>query len=193
MMYPINLPLSALARCWVPFRLSKRRLSNRLSQHQSNSQTELSRPIREDFRISKRKPEIFLNTHPYTNLACNVAPAYLITVTRSVTKRRASPHWKNFLHTEKMSWTYCMHNHGFRTCYRCKIWVSLRKLFAPHGVQSWLRVCWWLVFPIRGKILKPAFRVTEKGNPGKPVFFGFWNECNFERKAQYHCEITIIN
>ena len=97
MMYPLNLPLSALARCWVPFRLSKHRLSNSLSQHQSNSQAELSKPIREDFRISKRKPEILLNTYPYSNLAYSVMPAHLIIVTRSVTKRRASPHWKNFL------------------------------------------------------------------------------------------------
>ena len=142
MMYPINLPLSALTRWWVPFRLSKHRLSNSLSQHQLNSQAELSKPAREDFRISKRKPEIFLNIYPYTNLAYNVMPAYLIIVTRSITKRRASPHWKNFLHPEKMSWTYCMQNHCFRTCYRCKIWVSLRKFFALHGIQSWLRVCW---------------------------------------------------
>ena len=42
-------------------------------------------------------------------------------------------------------WTYCMHNHCFPTCYRCKIWVSLRKLYAPPVVQSWLRVCWWLL------------------------------------------------
>jgi len=85
MMYPLNLSLSAPARCWIPFRLSKHRLSNSLSQHQSNSQAELSKPTREDFRISKRKPEIFLNTYPYTNLAYNVMLAYLIIVTRSVT------------------------------------------------------------------------------------------------------------
>jgi len=42
-------------------------------------------------------------------------------------------------------WTYCTHNHWFRTRYRWKIWASLRKLFAPSGVQSWLRVCWWLL------------------------------------------------
>jgi len=28
-----------------------------------------------------------------------------------------------------------------------------------------------VVFPIRGKILKPEFRVAEKRKPGKPVFF----------------------
>jgi len=77
MIHPINLPLSAPARCWVPFRLSKDRLSNSLSQHQSNSQAELSKPTREDFRISKRKrPEIFLHTYPYTNLAYNVMSAH---------------------------------------------------------------------------------------------------------------------
>jgi len=96
MMYPINLPLYAPARCWVPFRLSKHHLSNSLSQHQSNSQEELSKPTREDFR-KENEPEIFLNTHPYTNLVYNVMFAYLIIVTRSVTTRRASPHWKNFL------------------------------------------------------------------------------------------------
>ena len=36
-MYPFNLPLSAPACYWVPFRLSKHRLSHTLSQHQSNS------------------------------------------------------------------------------------------------------------------------------------------------------------
>jgi len=54
MMYPFNLPLSAPACCWVPFRLCKHRLSNILSQHQSNSQAELSKSTREDFKISKR-------------------------------------------------------------------------------------------------------------------------------------------
>jgi len=44
-----------------------------------------------------------------------------------------------------MSWTYCIHTHCFRTWYRCKIWASLRKLFAHPGVQSTLRVCWWLL------------------------------------------------
>ena len=144
MMYPINLPLSAPARCWIPFQLSKHCLSNSLSQHQSNSQEELSKPTREDFR-KENEPEVFQNTHPYTNLAYNVMSAYLIIVTRSVTKRRASPHWKNFSPPEKMSWTYCMHNHCFCTCYRCKSWVSLRKFSPPPGVQSWLRVCWWLL------------------------------------------------
>jgi len=30
-----------------------------------------------------------------------------------------------------------------------------------------------LVFPFRGKILKPGFRVAEKRNPGKPRFIRF--------------------
>jgi len=57
MMYPFNLPLSAPARRWVglPFRLSKHRWSNSLSQYQSNSQAELSKPARKDFNISTRK------------------------------------------------------------------------------------------------------------------------------------------
>jgi len=55
------------------------------------------------------------------------------------------PPWENFLPLWKMSWTYCIHNHCFCACYRCKIWASLRKLFALPGVQSWLRVCWWLL------------------------------------------------
>jgi len=50
--YPFNLPLSALACCWVPFRLSKHRLSSTLSQHQSNSQAGLSKSTREDVKIS---------------------------------------------------------------------------------------------------------------------------------------------
>ena len=52
---PFNLPLSAPACCWIPFRLFKHRLSNSVSKHQSNSQVELSKPTREDLKISKRK------------------------------------------------------------------------------------------------------------------------------------------
>jgi len=29
-----------------------------------------------------------------------------------------------------------MHNHCFRTLYRCKIWASFRKLFAPMVSQA---------------------------------------------------------
>ena len=35
------------------------------------------------------------------------------------------------------------------------------------------------MFPIRGKISKPGFRVAEIRNPGKP---GFWNESDFARE-----------
>jgi len=38
-----------------------------------------------------------------------------------------------------------MHNYCFRTCYRCEIWASHRKSFAPPVVKSWLRGCWWLL------------------------------------------------
>jgi len=36
------------------------------------------------------------------------------------------------------------------------------------------------VFPILGKILKPEIQVAEK-KTGKPGFFAFWNECDFDR------------
>jgi len=69
-------PLHAV---WVPFWLSKHRLSNTLSQHQSNSQAELSKPTRDDSRYPKEnEPEVFLNTFPHTNLAYNAISAYLI-------------------------------------------------------------------------------------------------------------------
>ena len=147
-MYPFNLPLSATACCWVPFRLSKHRLSNILSQHQSNSQAELSKPTRENFKISKIKRTRTLSEYIpvyQSSLQCDVCiPSHLVTM--SVAKGRASPPWKNFLPSWKISWTYCMHKHCFRACSRCTIWASLRKLFAPPpGVQSWLRVCWWLL------------------------------------------------
>ena len=44
-------------------------------------------------------------------------------VTRPVTKGRASPPWKTFFPSVTLSWTYCTHNHCFRTCYRCKIFL----------------------------------------------------------------------
>jgi len=65
-----------------------------------------------------------------SSLQCDVCiPSHQVIM--SVTKRRASSPWKNFLPLWKMSWKYCIHNHCFRACYRCKIWTSLRKLFAP--------------------------------------------------------------
>jgi len=38
-----------------------------------------------------------------------------------------------------------MHNQCSRTCFRRNLCASLRILFAPPGVQSWLRVCWGLL------------------------------------------------
>ena len=75
MMYPFNLPLSAPACCWVPFRLTKHCLSTSLSQLQSNSQAELSKPTREDFKISKRKRTRRLSEYIpryQPSLQCNV-------------------------------------------------------------------------------------------------------------------------
>jgi len=142
-MYFSNFPLSAPAWCWVPFRLPKHRLSNIHYRHQSNSQAKLSKPTREDFKISKRKRtrtlSEFIPIYQYS-LQCDFCITNLL-VTRPVTKGGLHPLGKTFS-PEKFSWTYCMHNHCFRTCYRCKIWASLRKFFAPPGVPSWLRVCW---------------------------------------------------
>jgi len=137
---PFNLPLSAPACYWVPFRLSKHRLSNNLSKHQSNSQAKLSKPTRVDFKVSKRKRT--RNVSEYipiyqSSLQRDICiPNHL--VTRSITKGKTSPPGKTFSSPENMSWKYCTHNHCFRTCYRCKIWAFLRKFFAPSGVQSWL-------------------------------------------------------
>ena len=88
-----------LLGCWVPFRLSKHCLSNSFPKHQSNSEAELSKPTREDFKLSKRKrtrrlPEYIPNYQ--SGLQCDVCtPNHL--VTRPVTKGRASPPWRNFL------------------------------------------------------------------------------------------------
>jgi len=77
-MYPFNLPLSAPAWYWVPFRLSKHRLSKTLYQHQSNSQQSYASQLEKISRYPKEnEPEVFLNTYPYTNLAYNVISAYL--------------------------------------------------------------------------------------------------------------------
>ena len=83
----------------------------------------------------ENEPEVFLNTYPHTNLACNVMsalPNHLMT--RSVTKTKASPPGKTFSPL-KMSWTYCIHTHCFRTWYRCKIWASL-KSYSPTLVSK---------------------------------------------------------
>ena len=53
-MYPFNLPLSAPSCSWVAFQLSKHRMSNTFSQHQSPRQNYLSQP-REDLKVSKNK------------------------------------------------------------------------------------------------------------------------------------------
>ena len=48
-------------------------------------------------------------------------------------------------------------------------------------------------FSIRGKILKPGFRVAEKKNPGKPGFFRVLKWMRFWAiRTLYHCEITVI-
>ena len=99
--------------------------------NKSNSQAELSKPNR-DFNISKRKrtrsPSEYISTYQ-SSLQCDVCISNHL-VTRSVTKGGLRPHGKT-PPPEKMSWTYCMHNHCFRICYRCKIWASLRKFFVP--------------------------------------------------------------
>jgi len=97
-MYPLNLSLSAPTCSCVPFRLPKHRLSNSLSQHQSNSQVELSKPTGEDFKISKRKRTRSLSeyiTIYQSSLQCDFCkPNHLMT--RPATKERASPPLKNF-------------------------------------------------------------------------------------------------
>ena len=135
-MYSFNLPLSAPACYWVPFRLSKHRLSNILSQHQSNSQAELSKPTREDFKISKRNRTRRLSEYIpiyQSSLQCGFYTHHLIT--RPVSKGGLRSHGKSFSSPEKMSWAKCMHNHCFRTCYRCIIWAFLRK-FIAHLVSQ---------------------------------------------------------
>jgi len=54
-------------------------------------------------------------------------------------------------------------------CYVNMSLINL-KVSAICPVQQYPNV---IKFPIRGKILKPGFRVSEKRNPGKPVFSGF--------------------
>ena len=111
-------PVVSPACCWVPFWLSKHHLSNTLSQHQSKSQAELSKPTGEDFKVSKRKRTRSLSEYiPVYQSSLQYdfcIPNHLVTMPG--TKGRASPPWKNFLPPEKISWTYCMHNHCFR-CY----------------------------------------------------------------------------
>ena len=119
-------PCQPLYAHWVPLWLSKQRLSNTLSQHQSNSQVKLSKPTNEDFKISKRRRTRSLSEYiPIYQSSLGLQCDFCIPndlVTRPVTKGRASPSWKTYFHPEKIAWAYCMHDHGFRTCYRCKIW-----------------------------------------------------------------------
>ena len=92
-MYPFNLPLSAPACCWYPFDCPKHRLSNTLSQNQSNSQAEASKPTREDLKISKRKRTRSLPEQIplyQSSLQCDFCiPDHL--VTRPVNNERVSP------------------------------------------------------------------------------------------------------
>ena len=79
----------------------------------------------------ENEPEVFLTTYSYTNLAYNVTSAYLIIWWPGPQLRGGHlPPGNTFFPPERMYWTYCMHNHCFRTCYRCKIWALLRKFFA---------------------------------------------------------------
>ena len=98
-----NLPLSAPACCRVPFRLPKHRFSNSLSQHQSNSQAELSKATSDDFKISKRKRTISLSEYIPIYQSCLQCDFCIRNhlVTRPVTKGRAPHTWKNFLPPEK--------------------------------------------------------------------------------------------
>jgi len=137
-MYPFNLPLSGTACWWVLFRLSKHRLSNTFSQHQSNSQAELSKATREDFKIFKRKRTRSLSEYMpiyKPSLQCDFRIPNRL-VTRPVTKGRALPSLEKLSPPLKISCTYCMHHHCFRTCYRCKISASLRKFFAALEFQA---------------------------------------------------------
>jgi len=83
----------APACCWLPFQLSKHRLSNSLYQHQSNSQAQLSNLTREDFKRFKRKSIRSLSEcipMYQSSLQCDFCiPNHL--VTRPVTQGRASP------------------------------------------------------------------------------------------------------
>ena len=97
-----------------------------------------------------------------SSLQCDFCIAIHL-ATRSVTKGRTWPPWKNFIPPEEMSWTYCTHNHCFRACYQCKIWVFLRKFFppwCPKLVRDLLvTVALWLlsVMPLSSVFLQSNF------------------------------------
>jgi len=143
-MYSSNLPLSGHTCYWVPFRLSKHPLSNTLSQHQSNSQAELSKPTREDCKISKRKRARSISKYIpmcQSSLQCDFCiPNHL--VTRPVSKGRASRTWKNFLPLLKN----CL---GHTVCITIVFVYAIDVNFgppsensSPPGVPSRLRFCW---------------------------------------------------
>jgi len=78
-------------------------------------------------------------------LVTDLVTRWIHLVTKSVTKRRASRPWKNFLSTWKnlldilyakslFSYMLSMSNLGL-----------LEKIIRPSGVLSRLRVCWWLL------------------------------------------------
>jgi len=91
---------------------------NRTPTQNSSQLEKISKPTREDFKVSKRKRTRSLSEYISIYQSSLQYDFYIPNhlVTRPATKGRASPLWKNFLPPEKMSWTYCMHNHCFR-CY----------------------------------------------------------------------------
>jgi len=79
MMYPFNLPLSAPACCWAPFRLSKHRLSISFPNINQSPKKNYPSQLEKTSRYPKENElEVFLNTYPCTNLAYNVISVYLI-------------------------------------------------------------------------------------------------------------------
>ena len=156
------------------FWLSKHRLSNTLSQHQSNSQAELSKSTTENFKVSKRKRTRSLSEYMLiyqSSLQYDFCiPNHLVTT--PVTKGRASPPWKNFLPPEKMSWTYFMHNHCFRCymlCYALLHVINVKcglpsehyssPLVSPAGYGSAGDCCLWrlLVTPLNSVFSQSKF------------------------------------
>ena len=84
-MYPFSLPLSAPACCWVAFRLSKHRLSNRLlfpsninQIPKQNYPSQLEKISRYQKKTNQKSFWIHTHIHTHTDLARNVISAYLI-------------------------------------------------------------------------------------------------------------------
>ena len=133
-MYPFNFPFQPLDAVGYPFDCPN--IVCLIPFPASNSQAELSKSIREDFNISKwtrtRRLSPYIHTYQ-SSLQCHFCiPNHL--VTRPAIKRRASPLWKNFFPPEKMSWTYCMHNHCFRCYMLCN--ALLRDINVKFGPPS---------------------------------------------------------